>query len=105
MKKFKIYAGLGGGFGGADYHGIHEFVDEDDAFDHARLIACEDYESYAGMHGLRSYEDIYQDFVDEGIEDIYESDIEYEYEQERDSWLDYFVEEVPDDYIEGEDDE
>lgn len=35
MKKFKIYAGLGGGFGGADYIDTLEFNNKDEALDYA----------------------------------------------------------------------
>lgn len=52
MPKFKIYAGLSGGFGGAQYHCTDDFIDHADAERYARELAMEEYESYGGYHGL-----------------------------------------------------
>jgi hypothetical protein len=89
MKKFKLYYGLGGGFGGArEDERIFEFENEDEALKDAFEMACEEYESYAGLHGLRDINDIMEeDNVDE--EEAYEIFCE-----ERESWLDYWVEEM-----------
>ena len=45
MPKFKIYAGLSGGFGGARYCGVYECADKDEAEINAREQAVEEYES------------------------------------------------------------
>lgn len=107
MPKYKIYAGLGGGFGGSTFRGVEEFNNEDEAYVYAHELSCEEYGMYAGLHGLIDYEDIYQDMVDDGIdeEDIDEGQIELEYEEERDSWLDFEVIEVPDNYKLSEEEE
>lgn len=88
MKKFEIFAGLGGGFGGATSHGTHECKNKDAAEELAYELALEDYESYDGLHGLRTVEDIIeQDEVSE--DEAYEI-----WQEEREGWLDYYVEEI-----------
>lgn len=45
MKQFNIYAGLGGGFGGASYRGTGEFKSLADAEQEAYELAIEEYQS------------------------------------------------------------
>lgn len=87
MKKYRIFVGLGGGFGGANEEGEYEFKDEEAALEYAYERACEVYDMYEGSHGLRSVGDImYEDEIDEECaEDVYN--------EERDGWIDYHVEE------------
>lgn len=81
--KFIIWHGLGGGFNSKEYQAI-EAIDEDDANEQAYEHACNEYDSYAGLHGLRDTDQIMEE---DGIED---SDEAYEvFCQERDSWLTY----------------
>lgn len=90
MGQFKIRYALGGGFGGIqnkDWETI-EAEDEEEASQIAFEKACEEYERYSGMYGLRSVDQIMeQDEVDE-------EEAEEIYNNERDSWLDYEVEET-----------
>ena len=65
MPKFKIYAGLSGGFGGAHYHCTDEFIDHADAERYARELAMEEYESYGGYHGLYTWDSMRQEIADE----------------------------------------
>lgn len=88
MPKYEIYAGLGGGFGGANYEETLEFENEDEAEDYAWECACQQYEGYAGLHGLRSVDQI----VEENEVDKEEAEIIYS--EERESWLDYYAKEV-----------
>ena len=88
MPKFKISWGLGGGFGGAENEDIIEAPHEDAAMLEAWANACEEYDSMAGMHGLRSVEEIMEE------EGFNEFDAQMTYTDERESWLDYFAEEV-----------
>lgn len=90
MKKYKISYGLGGGFGGAtEDDEIYEFENEEEAMRFAWEKACEEYESYAGLYGLRSVEEIMEE------DDIDDEDVAWEvYREERESWLDYKVEEI-----------
>jgi len=88
MKQFKIYAGLGGSFGGATYQGTFEFKDEDEACLEAFSMACELYESYSGAIGSRCVDDIIED---DGVDEEVACEI---YSEERESWLSYYVTEV-----------
>ena len=102
MPYFKIYHGLGGGFGGANYDYTDEFPSLSEAEQTAYQHAIEDYQSYEGMHGLLDYDECYQErldaFIDEYGEDL--SDDNYaeiadladdDYQQEIESWIDYYV--------------
>jgi len=89
MPKYKVFSGLGGGFGGArDNEEIYEFDNENEAIDYAYELAKEEYESYAGLHGLRDIKDIMDE---DGVD---EEEAEEIFCEERENWLDYYVEEV-----------
>lgn len=89
MAYFKIYAGLSGGFGGANFVDTLEFDNESEANQYAYEEAISIYEGYEGIHGLRTLEQIMED---EGIE---AEDIGLDmYIEERENWLDYYVEPV-----------
>lgn len=90
MAIYKIYYGLGGGFGGAE-NNEPEFArlpDKETAENLAYELACDEYESYAGLHGLRDYDQIMEE------EECDEVTAEEIFREERESWLDYWVEEV-----------
>ena len=59
---------------------------EDEAESIAYECAEEDYESYAGLHGLPSIDDVKEEYPDADEETVYE--IYYEY---RDGWLNYEI--------------
>lgn len=86
MGYYKIYAGLSGGFGGANYIDTLEFENEDAANDYAFESACELYYSYGGYHGLFNRKNALE-------EDPYLTDDELtEMEDEdRENWIDYYV--------------
>lgn len=91
MPKYLIYAGLGGGFGKAELVDEEplEFEDKEAAEEYAFDCACEHYESYLGMYGLRTIEEIMEQ------DEIDDEEIAGEvFNEERASWLDYYVEEV-----------
>lgn len=81
---FIIGSGLGGGFGGQRNFEVIEANSLEDAEKWAWENACDEYESYAGMYGLR---DVNQIMEEEEIED--EDWAKEVYEEERESWLDY----------------
>ena len=58
--KWIIYHGLGGGFGGARSSEAFEGT-KDEAETESWNKACEDYDRYAGLHGLRSISDIMEE--------------------------------------------
>ena len=82
MKKWKIYAGS---LNEAEYIETFEGTEEE-AAKYAWESACEDFDSYAGLHGIRDVDMIMEE---DGIEDFDEA---YEvYAEERESWLSYYV--------------
>ena len=94
MKKFKIYYGLGGGFGGAKFSHIEECRDKYEAEEIACELAWEEYESYSGCHGLTSEDEIRENLEDYGLDETAtEQDIHEAYQEEVESWISYHVEE------------
>lgn len=101
--KYKIYAGLSGGFGGA----VYQYTTEDCTFDEANMeaynAACDEFESYEGLHGIPSSDDYYNEARSNLEESDYDSIEEYEdavneyacalEAEERESWIEYWVEE------------
>lgn len=98
MSDYNIYAGLNGGFGGAEYQGTLKDVSmleaEERAYDEAVMI----YESYDGLHGLKTWYDCFEEFYEEkGIEaseeniDRYLNEIDELYNDEIDSWIEYYI--------------
>ena len=81
---FIIGYGLGGGFGGSRNFEVVQVDNQDEAEQYAFESACEEYDRYAGMHGLRS---VGQIMTEEGIED--EDEAQEIYNEERESWLTY----------------
>lgn len=82
-KEYNIYAGLGGGFGGARYQYTGLFNSEEEALEEAYAVACEEYESYEGTGGLMTYEDALEEA--EGNESTADEILE----QEKDEWISY----------------
>ena len=88
--KYEIRYGLAGGFGGVgDWEDAYAKTLEQ-AETEAYERACEIYESYEGMYGLRTVEDIMTE--DGCIED----EAVMTYNEERESWLDYEAREKTD---------
>lgn len=97
MAWYKIYAGLGGSFGGSRYHGTYEYDNLEEAINDAYCLAEEEYQSYEGNHGILSWEDCYEDLKDSGFIDENMTDDEIEdiiadhYAQEIERWITYHV--------------
>lgn len=99
MARFKLYAGLGGGFGGATYQGTYEFKDEDAAYTEAAHMAIDEYMSYEGLHGIMSWEDCRNDLIDsysgeQDDENPYlptDDEVDEHYQDEIASWIEYWV--------------
>lgn len=125
MPFFKIYHGMGGGFGGAQYDYTGEFENGDEAMEEARRLAVEDYESFEGCHGIMDIDDCRRALlidagVDEDAIDDYSGDFEtlmeeYDvsdedaaemYEEELESWIAFYVKPAdgPEDTEEEDDD-
>lgn len=98
MARYKIYAGLGGGFGGPQYQGTYDFASEDDAMDAAYHLAIEEYQSYEGLHGLLDWYDCEEDCRENGFitDDMDEDEagcvVDEMYNEEINSWIDYNIE-------------
>ncbi len=86
--KFKglyiIGYGLGGGFGGIQDFEVIQADNLEEAENYAFESACEVYEGYVGMYGLRDISEIMEE---DEIED--EEEAIQVYEEERDNWLEY----------------
>lgn len=95
MPKFKIKYGLSGGFGGCESgdEQILECDNEDEANDQGWNLACEYYEDYDGLHGLRSVSMIMEE------DEVEEDEAKEIWKEEREGWLDYEVEELKDDAV------
>lgn len=92
--KFEIYAGLGGGFGGASYVETIEANTREEAEEYARQCAIDDYESYEGSHGILSRDDVFEDLIESFGEEPLEEDVDLRYMEEVEGWIAYYVEEV-----------
>ena len=90
MPYYKIKYGLSGGFGGCE-NGDEQILkckNEDEANRQGWVLACEYYEQYDGLYGLRSVEQIMEE------EEVDNDEALKIWEQEREDWLDYKVEEI-----------
>lgn len=96
MKKYNIYAGLGGGFGGARLIAeAEEFESEKAATKYAYDCALEEYQAYEGCYGITSYGDILDYPEDYGLEEGFtEEDVQEIYQEEVESWITYYAEGV-----------
>ena len=92
MGYYKIYAGLGGGFGGAEYLWTDQYTSEDEAVECAYNQACELYYDYQGFD---------REIALENNPSLTENElIEMELE-DLETWVDYYV--IETDSIDDED--
>ena len=102
MPKFKIYAGLSGGFGGAHFCEVYECSNRAEAETYAREVAIEEYESYGGYHGLYTWDSMRQEIADDeydgDIEQVDPEDVDMRLMEEVEGWLTYKVVPVQDDF-------
>ena len=96
MGKYRLYAGLSGGFGGLVYQGIVQCKSQEEAEWRAYDIAVEEYESYGGSHGLLDWDACYEDLLEaEWIDPHSQSREEIErmvddhYREQVESWIVY----------------
>ncbi len=111
MALYKLYAGLGGSFGGATCQGVYEFDTVEEAEKAAYQLAWDEYQSYEGYHGLLDWDQCYEDLLESEmiepgaqtqgeIEDI----VDAHYIDNVETWIEWSVEEV-DGYTVDEDDD
>lgn len=92
MPKYEIYAGMGGGFGGAVFQCIEEFDSIVEADKYAYSLAFEEYTSYEGSHGILSWDDCREDLIDSYPDmEIDDEDVDAHYQEEIESWIEYYV--------------
>lgn len=92
MGKYNIYAGMGGGFGGAQYQGTVECKSLADAYELAYELAVQEYESYEGYHGVPDYGEIADNAEDYGLEEGFTEEDVYEIlSEQRESWIEYYA--------------
>ena len=98
MERFHLYAGLGGGFGGARYNQTIEAEDIDEACKFAYDLAVEEYQSYEGLHGVMDWDDCYEDAAESGVinedtmtEREINKYIDDMYQEEVESWIEYYA--------------
>jgi intein/homing endonuclease len=88
---YDLYAGMGGGFGGATYQTTEEFATKQDAENEAYLLAREIYESYEGSNGILSWDDCLA-ILEEEYGEVYDDEVHDYYLNEVESWICYHVE-------------
>ena len=93
--EYQIRYGLSGGFGGCQRKEWEDCDSETEnkAVQEAWERACEEYDSYAGLHGLRDTEQIIEE---DGVSAEEAQEI---YVEEREGWLDYEVRISPNNVI------
>ena len=106
-KEYNIYAGLGGGFGGAKYQYTGLYDNPEKAAEDAYEAASEEYESYSGYHGLLTYEEALEaareDNPGKSEEELQEY-IDELLEEDKESWMDYYAVLTSEDTDTSEDD-
>ena len=94
-KEFNIYAGLGGGFGGAEYCSTILAEDINEATNYAYECAREEYEMYEGNRRIKSWSDVAFDLgfnpdeTDMTVEE--EEEVSQTYNEEVEDWICYYA--------------
>lgn len=95
-KMYNLYAGLGGGFGGAQLVATAMYTSAEEADQDAYTYAIEEYQSYEGCHGILSYEEVRED-IRNSFGDKFADDEDYvnnTYIEEMESWITWYAVEV-----------
>lgn len=92
-EEYNIYAGLGGGFGGAKYHSTILAGGIEEATSYAYECARNEYEMYEGMHGIQDWQDICEGLGYDPllITEQEEKDVDTAYIEEVENWIEYYV--------------
>ena len=111
MKEYNLYAGMNGSFGGPSYVGTLKIDKAFDAEQLARRMAIEIYQQYEGMNGILSYEECYENCLEQYKKDIDNKSISKEdiftialgkYWEEVEGWIGYYVVNAEEDDLEEE---
>jgi hypothetical protein len=88
-KKMKFFRISGGCFNINEDEDYIEVKDYDAAMDEAYQMACESYDSYAGLHGIMSEDD----YIEEGEAETFDEAWEL-YREDRESQIEYEAVEI-----------
>lgn len=100
-KEYNIYAGLGGGMGGARYQCTIKTDDENEVCNYAYQLAREEYESYEGLHGVLSWSECAEELgydLESDLTPEQEEEVSERYNEEVENSIEYY-------YIPTEEDE
>ena len=97
-KEFWVFGGMHDPFGGYHYLGNvwGSAPDDPEVMDDAHELCVGIYESYAGLHGIRSWDDIFNDLFEsestfsDDVE-ISDEDVNDVYNEEIDGWCCYWI--------------
>lgn len=102
MAWYRLYINSVGG--GTECEGPFQYEKEEDAISEAYTMACEDYESFSGNHGITGIGDIMDCPEDYGLDSDADQEACWEaYCEERESWINYWVEEADNEFDIDED--
>lgn len=95
--KYDIYAGMGGSFGGPTFVDTLDFTTAEEADKYAYDEAWLEYESYAGLNGIISWDEIYNECEEngefEGMSNWQaEEYVNNLYQEEVESWIEWYAE-------------
>ena len=93
MEKYNIYAGLGGGFGGAQYLYTIEANNKEGAEEIAYREAVEIYQDFEGTYGIMDWNDC---AISLEIDPCTENDdliaeVDELYNEEMENWIEYYA--------------
>lgn len=93
MDKYNIYAGLGGGFGGANYKFTIEAKSKEEAEEIAYNEAVEVYQDFEGTYGIMDWNDC---AISLEIDPYTENDnliaeVDELYNEEMENWIEYYA--------------
>lgn len=100
FQEFWVFGGMGAGFGGPHFLGTVEgkSLDDPEVQEDAWTLAVDEYETYAGLHGVLSWDEVKADLEESFDGSVDDEEVNDAYNEEVSSWVSYWV--VP--AVEGE---
>ena len=94
--KYDIYAGMGGSFGGANFIETIDAKTAEEADKYSYDQAWEEYESYAGYHGILSWDEVHDELKEAGeLDGMTDNEIEdfvnNHYQEEVEGWIEWYA--------------
>jgi hypothetical protein len=97
MTLYNLYAGMSGGFGGANFERQEEFESQEEAYNAAYEAAVEDYQSYEGYYGILSQNEIQKEHLEEYGEEPSDEELQELYADAIEGWIEYWAVEADND--------